>query len=154
MKKNHIISVLVDLRKAFDTLNHSILLKKLENYGVRGVGLEWFRTYLAIRKQFVVVNGVKPSLNPVSIGVLEGSIIELILFLIFINDLIRFSNELQFVLFADDTIIALNNNSFSNLSSNLKLELEHMFGWVNYNRLILNLNTYYSQIEIVRLRTS
>ena len=97
--------IFIDLRKAFDTVNHSILFKKLEHYGVRGMLLEWFISYLTDRKQCVFYNGESSNLKPISCGVSQGSVLGPLLFLIYINDLPNISTDLKFFLFADDTNI-------------------------------------------------
>ena len=97
--------VFTDLQKAFDTVNHKILLKKLESYGFRGVANEWFSTYLSNRKQYVHIPGEESSYRKIKRGVPQGSVLGPILFLLYINDL---SNAIFYNLvynFADDTAI-------------------------------------------------
>ena len=97
--------VFIDLQKAFDTINHSILLKKLEHYGITGVELSWFSSYLSKRKQFVSVHGSTSDYLEVKCGVPQGSVLGPLLFLIYINDLPSVSKVLSFYVFADDTDI-------------------------------------------------
>ena len=86
-KGNYACGIFVDFQKAFDTVDHHILLKKLENYGVRGISNKWFASYLVNRKQFVSINGCKLNLADVKLGVSQGSILGPLLFLTYINDL-------------------------------------------------------------------
>ena len=97
------IGVFVDLAKAFDTVNHQVLLAKLEHYGIRGTALNWFRSYLSNRKQFVLINNFKSELKNINCGVPQGSILGPILFLLYINDLNYVSKLLQTIMFADET---------------------------------------------------
>ena len=97
--------IFINLKKIFDKVNHSILLKKLRHYGVRGIPLEWFESYLLNRKQYVFVNGSTSDELILAPGVPQGSVLGLLLFLIFINDLPNDSKFLTFYLFADDTNI-------------------------------------------------
>ena len=101
------IGVFVDLAKAFDTIDHDILLKKMLHYGIRGVALRYFRSYLENRKQFVSIDGLKSDLSTIVCGVPQGSILGPILFLLYINDLNSVSKILKTIMFADNTNLFL-----------------------------------------------
>ena len=83
---NYIAGVFVDLKKAFDTVDHNILLEKIDYYGIRAVTKDWFRSYLDNRKQYVTLNRTNSSVKTILTGVPQGSILGPLLFLIYIND--------------------------------------------------------------------
>ena len=98
------VGLFLDLSKAFDTVNHHILLGKFKQYGFRGVALEWFKNYLTNRKQMVNrYKSVNSDTLVVSCGVPQGSILGPLLFLIYVNDISQSSSLLSFLLFTDDT---------------------------------------------------
>ena len=101
------IGILIDLSKAFDTINHSILLDKLEYYGIRGFALKWFESYLYSRQQYVFLNGASSTTSHINCGVPQGSILGPLLFILYINDIAKCSEILRLILFADDTNIFL-----------------------------------------------
>ena len=108
-------AVFLDLKKAFDTANHRILLKKMEHYGFRGVSLKWFSNYLSNRKIFVTLNGEDSSPKPLSIGVPQGSVLGPLLFLLLINDLPLAVPALKVLLFAGFVVLKIIGLNLYNL---------------------------------------
>ena len=137
-KFNHTIGVFLDLSKAFDTIDHEILLYKLNNYGIRGRALEWFRNYLTNRKQFVCVNDQFSSMQDMNCGVPQGSLLGPLLFIIYINDIQNSSNILSFLLFADDSNVLLSHPDPNILINTLNIELDKLLQWIRANKLSLN----------------
>ena len=132
--------IFIDLQKTFDTVNHNILLMKLEHYGIRGTALDLFKSYLSDRKQFVSVNGSNSSHLSVTCGVPQGSVLGPLLFLIYINDLPLSSSRLDFYLFADDTNIYYEAESLHHLQNMVNKELKKVKIWLNVNKLSLNID--------------
>ena len=135
--KEHTIAIFCDLRKAFDSCNHQILLSKLARIGVRGAPLEWFANYLLDRKQFVSVNGVDSSLQTILMGVPQGSILGPILFLLYINDL-PLCTRLLALLFADDTTLLASGPNLPELISFVNDELYKISTFFRINKLALH----------------
>ena len=131
--------IFLDLCKAFDSVDHKILLTKLEYYGIRGVVNDWFASYLSNRRQFVPFFGTDSDYQTVSCRVPQGSVLGPLLFLLYINDLPKSSNILDFHLFADDTNLFLDNTNIPNLETNLNVELDKASQWLFANKLSLNI---------------
>ena len=132
--------VFLDFAKAFDTVNHKILLKKLEYYGVRGIVLKWFDSYLCNRPQCVNINGTFSDFLNILCGVPQGSILGPILFLIYINDIQFCSNILDFHLFADDTSLFFSHKDENVIENTVNNELTKVEHWLQANKLTLNVS--------------
>ena len=130
-------NIYIDLSKAFDTLDHSILLDKLSYYGICGVENLMLRTYLSNRHQYVEYNDSKSETKSISIGVPQGSILGPLLFLIYINDLPRVSRVFSMLMYADDTTLYCNINN-ANSDIILNNELCKISDWLSSNKLSLN----------------
>ena len=133
------LSIFLDLRKAFDTCNIEIMLKKLHHYGFRDTPLKWFKNYLTGRKQYVEINGCKSKEKLISHGVPQGSILGPILFLIYINDF-PLATSLFSSLFADDTMLTKTSSDIQHLQQMSNLEMNKVSTWFKANRLSLNVN--------------
>ena len=114
----------MDLRKAFDTVSHEILLKKLSHYGIRGRAYDFIESYLNSRTQFVSINNRQSQTKSINIGVPQGSILGPLLFLIYINDLHNAVTKPR--LFADDTCLVLSNPSLTALETNCNLKTKEV----------------------------
>lgn len=141
-------AVFCDLCKAFDCVDHEILLLKLEKYGFRGRALAWFRSYLEGRYQCVMCSGKKSSPLSVCCGVPQGSVLGPILFLLYINDLTELHISGHFTLFADDTSILWQAKDIEHLKGIISKDLSFIKEWFNSNHLCLNL----SKTHVVGLR--
>ena len=131
--------VFIDLKKAFDTVNHDILLDKLNHYGFRGIINDWFSSYLKNRTQATTVGHHVSDKAAVGCGVPQGSILGPLLFLLYVNDIHRCSNKFRFYLFADDTNILYADKNLRDLETIVNIELQNVYNWLTANKLTLNI---------------
>ena len=141
--KKKSMAVYIDLKKAFDTVNHKILLRKLENYGIRGHALEWFKSYLSERRQYISSGKAETELSDIEFGVPQGSNLGPLLFLIYINDLPQCLKNGQATLFADDTTIYNTAENATQMVEKMNEDLQSLVEWFRANKLTLNANKTY-----------
>ena len=122
-KGEYNIAVFLDLRKAFDTANHNVLLLKLESYGILGIELKWFKSYLGNRQQYCFVNNRVSALASMKAGIPQGSSLGPLLFLIYINDLPCALEKSEPDIYADDTGVFVSGRDTRTLEENLNLDL-------------------------------
>ena len=135
---NYTLGVFIDLSKAFDTIGHAILIKKLENYGIKDANLAWFRSYLTNRKQYIqITSGSKSDLRNTTCGVPQGSILGPLLFLVYVNDLPSSSKILNPILFPDDTNLFYEHKNIKKHFATVNEELIHINDWFMTNKLSL-----------------
>ena len=138
-ERNVSLAIFMDLSKAFDTLDHQILLTKLNFYGIGGLALDWFSSYLTGRKQYVEVDGVKSGLLPLSTGVPQGSILGPLLFLIYMNDIPNANEDFKYILYADDTTLFSTIQVLATTPFDVNNQLTQIYDWLAVNKLSLNI---------------
>ena len=127
-----------DLQKAFDTVDHKILLAKLNHYGIRGVSNDWFKSYLSNRNQYVSINGYDSGLGAINCSVRQGSVVGSLLFLLYINDLNQAIKFYKLHHFTDHTNLLCLSDSIKKLNKLVNADLKHLVNWLNANKISLN----------------
>ena len=139
-KKQIAMLLLIDFSKAFDMVNHDILLDKLEHYGICGIANNWFRSYLADRQQYVSIESNYSSTRNLKYGVPQGSILGPLILIIYINDLPNINKLAKFILYADDANIILTGDTITEINSKFsEFKSDALVNWVSSNELLLNI---------------
>jgi hypothetical protein len=139
-ESKYTLGVFIDLKKAFDTIDHNILLQKLKRYGIRGVANKWIYSYLEERLQYVSVNNTKSTKQTVRCGVPQGSVLGPSLFILYVNDMCKASNILKAILFADDSNLFLYGHNIKDMCDVVSNELNYLNQWFAVNKLSLNVS--------------
>ena len=145
-ERNIAVTCFLDLKKAFDTVDHSILISKLYKLGIRGPILKWFKSYLSNRQQFVQIHKTKSDIKPVVCGIPQGSILRPLLFILYINDLAELSDTLHTILFADDTTVTIEGKNEAEIINILNTELQKLNCWLKANKLTINVSKSHSMV--------
>ena len=136
----------IDLKKAFDTVDHNILCKKLDLYGVHHRELSWFKSYLTNRKQFCRVNGVDSEIEDIEVGVPQVSCLGPLLFLVYINDLPQAVLDSNVSMYADDTSLCYQSHDMIRLNEAINSDLAKLDTWLQGNKLSLNVAKTHSML--------
>lgn len=128
----------IDLCKAFDTINHSLVLQKCERYGIRGIAQLWLRSYLNNRFQYVSIDDVESHLKHETCGVPQGSVLGPKLFILYMNNICTVSDTLKYVMFAEDTNLFCSGGNIKELLKTVEIELMKLNKWFSLNKLSLN----------------
>ena len=130
-------AIFLDLKKAFDTVNHQIFLQKLEKYGIQGLTLQLLKSYLCDRFQYTVVNNTMSKMSNITCCVPQGSTLGPLLFIIYVNNMPK-ASKFKTKLFADDTVLTLSDICEKRLNKQINIEIDKIDRWMKLNTLSLN----------------
>ena len=134
------LATFIDFRKAFDTVNHNILLNKIDRLGIHGKTFVWLTSYLYDRCQCTLANGIRSAQLPITCGVPQGSILGPLLFLIYVNDITYNITNSNTKLYADDTVIYASSKTVNDAFQRVQNDLLALASWCNLNQLTININ--------------
>ena len=137
----------IDLKKAFDLVDHHCLIHKLQHYGVRGHSLTWFKNYLTTRSQRVQYGKELSSSLPIDFGIPQGSLLGPLQFVIYINDLPKCLMQSKISMYADDTVICYSGSHVNAIRENLQEDLKRVEQWLTSNRLIHDVSKVIVSVE-------
>ena len=132
-------AVYLDLKKAFDTVHHALLLHKLPSFGISGIEHQWFTDYLFNRLQYVTIDSITSDPSNITHGVPQGSILGPLLFVLLINDMHNYIHKCNLILYADDAVLYFSSKETGEIESTLNEELSLIHSWLIDNHLIINL---------------
>ena len=132
------LRIFLDLKKAFDTVDHKTLLLKLRKCGIESISYNWFTSYLTNREQFCYFDGANSGRHILKCGIPQGSCLGPLLFLLYINDFENCLENMTPNMYADDACVTITSENLNDLITDLKNELEHISNWMRINKLSLN----------------